>query len=458
MALLGRFAGIDLRRPASWIACASGLFVGWWFAVWTTADDSIVGSMAMLLTAVAVVAAIGEPPADLCRPTGRSSFGAWLLVWAAERAAWPLFGVALGMAVAGGYPAATGSLVMAALGAVLAVVTMVVSRLSGAKAADAASLTLVMAAASAAAGVAIDLRLAVVHWGAVAVWLLLGLLAWAWSQALAANTDAVPTAMNPAEYRGGGDVLHLDVLPAAGRLRQTLTMVAMGTALLAMAAWLVLDPAPEDIGVGARDPVAEGGGALPLVQTAVAWAFFSAAWFIGLAVPQATLQDGIAGATGWERLFRTAAGPAAGGLGLRRFIRIPRIGPGRFAGGVALTQAAILGWPAVVCTVLSLPTPAGARLPLGIVVGLGLMAAIVTGSVALGVVAKASRETRFAATLAIVVAIVASTLMTASLFSGDEQPASPSLPNLVPQLLQWPGSGELGKLVLLQTAPSCQTS
>jgi Kef-type K+ transport system membrane component KefB len=151
MAMLGRFAGIDLRRPASWIACASGLFVGWWFAVWTTADDSIVGSMAMLLTAVAVVAAIGEPPADLCRPTGRSSFGAWLLVWTAERAAWPLIGVALGMAVAGGYPAATGSLVMATLGALLAVVTMVVSRLSGAKAADAASLTLVMAAASAAA-------------------------------------------------------------------------------------------------------------------------------------------------------------------------------------------------------------------------------------------------------------------------------------------------------------------
>ena len=179
----------------------------------------------------------------------------------------------------------------------------------------------------------------------------------------------------------------------------------------------------------------------PLAQTALVWAFFSAAWFIGLAVPQATLQDGIAGATNWERLFRTAAGSATDGQGSRRRMRIPRLGPVRFAAGVALTQAAMLGWPAIVCTVLSLSTPGSVRLPLGIVVGLGLMAVVVTGSIALGIAAKAARETTFAASLAIVVAVVGSTLMALSPFNAGEQPTLPSLPSLVPQVPQRPGNG-----------------
>jgi len=440
MAMLGLFAGIDVRRPASWIALASGLFAGCCGA-WTSADDSIVGSMAMLLAAVAVVAAIGEPPVDLCRPNARGSYGVWLLVWAAERAAWPLIGVVLGVLVGGEFPGAVAAIAMAMLGTLLAVATMVASRLAGAKAADAASLTLVMAAASAAAGVAMDLRLAWVNGGAVAAWLLLGLLAWASLQALAANTDSVPAAMNRGEYRGGGDVLHLDVLPAAGRLRQILIMLAMGTSLAAMAAWLVLEPASGHDAVEGQNLVVQGTGVHPLAQTALVWAFFSAAWFIGLAVPQATLQDGIAGATNWERLFRTAAGPATGGSGSRRLMRIPRLGPGRFAAGVALRQAAMLGWPAMVCTVLSLSNSDRVRLPLGIVIGLGLMAMVVAGSIALGIAAKAARETTFAASLAIVVAVVGCTLMALSPSIAAEQPALPSLPSLVPQLLQRSGNG-----------------
>jgi len=439
--MLGLFAGIDVRRPASWIALALGLFAGC-CAVWTTADDSIVGSVAVLLAAVAVVAAIGEPPVDLCRPTAGGSFGGWLWIWASERAAWPLLGFVLAaVAVAGGYPPAIEPLAMAALGTLLALITMVVSQRSGAKAADAASLTLVLAAASVAAGVAIDVRLPVIP-GSIAAWPLFGLLAWACSRSVSATADSVSAAVSHAAYGGGGDVLRLDVLPAAGRLRKTLTLVAMGTALAAMAVWLVVEPAAEQDALRPEDLVDRGIGVLAATQRAVAWWFCSAAWFVALAIPQATLQNGVAGASRWEQLFRTAAGPTADGQGVRRFIRIPRLGPSRFAGGVALTHAAMLGWPALVCTALSLPTPAGARLPLGIVVGLGLMAALVVASATVGFAAKASRETTFAASLALlVVTAVAGTLATVSFFSREEMPASPSPPRLMLELLYRPGDG-----------------
>ena len=101
----------------------------------------------------------------------------------------------------------------------------------------------------------------------------------------------------------------------------------------------------------------------------------------------------------------------------------------------------MLGWPAMVCTVLSLPAPDRVWLPLGIVVGLGLMAVVVTGSIALGVAAKAARETTFAASLAIVVAVVGCSLMATSPFIAREQPALPSPPNLVPGFLQRTGGG-----------------
>ena len=442
MVMLRLFAGIDLRRPASWIALASGLCAGWWCSVWISADQSIVGSSAMLLAAVAAVVAIGEPPVDLCRPTAAGSFGGWLWIWASERAAWPLIGVVLAaVVVGGGDPPSRESLAMAALGTLLAVVTTVVGRHSGAKAADAASLTLVLAAASAAVGVAIDAWRTAIIPGAFVAWLLFGLLAWAWSRSLAATPDSVSAAMSHVEYGGGGDVLRLDILPSAGGLRQTLTMVAMGTALVAMAVWLVVEPAGEQNALGPGDLVDRGMRVLTATQRAVAWWFCSAAWFVALAVPQATLRNGIAGATGWEQLFRTAAGRTADARAGRRFLRIPPLGPSRFAGGVALTQAAMLGWPALVSTVLSLPTPAGARLPLGIVVGLGLLAALLVAGVAIGFAMKASRETTFAASLALVVTAVVGTLVAVSSFQREEVPTSPSQPRLMLELLHRPGNG-----------------
>ena len=117
-----------------------------------------------------------------------------------------------------------------------------------------------------------------------------------------------------------------------------------------------------------------------------------------------------------------------------------RPGPVRFAGGVALSQAAILGWPVLVCVVLSLPTPVAARLPLCIVIGLAVAAVVVTALVALGVAVHASRETTFATTLAIAVAIAVGGLTIAAGFMLPDrqsaQPGSPILPSLAPLALQ----------------------
>jgi len=316
-------------------------------------------------------------------------------------------------------------LAVTVVGAVLAALTVLASRAANAKAADAASLTLLVAAASAAAAVCVA-RPAAALPAATAVWLMLVGLAWASSRRLSAPVDVVSaqaqfSAQAQAQAsvfggrvlsRGGSDVLHLDALPASGPLRQILSRLAMVMSLAAMAGWLVLMPAP----MGGHEEIraetgmeARGAEAYPV---AVAWALLSAAWFIGLAVPQATLQDGVAGSAGWERLLRTAARAGHRGPSWRKLFTIPRLtlprlGLVRFAGGVALSQAAILGWPAVVCVVLSLPARSSSGVPLGIVIGLGAAAAVVTAGMAIGAAVGATRETVFAGLLALVVGVLA---------------------------------------------------
>jgi hypothetical protein len=427
------FIGIDLRRPASWIGLAVGGWLGWWWCARTAADSGIVFASA----AVLAVAAMGDVPLAMCVSAGRGLPFTWGSVWACERAAWPLVGVLLGMLAAGGEPESFGCMPAVVVGALLAAVTTVAGRLSGAKAADVASLTLLLAAASATAGSGLAPRLGESSFGAVGAWLLLGGLGWAWSRSQRAATEAVV----PAPHRGGlvagADVLHVDALPANGPLRQALTRLAMVAALAAMAGWLVFEPTLDPVSGGGLGQIGQRGQwnqMLPVHRAAVAWALFTAAWFIGLAVPHATLQDGVAGAAGWGVLFRTAAGARRGGRASRRLFPSPRLGLARFAGGVALTQAAILGWPALVCAVLSLPTPVRAGPPLAIMIGLATAAAVVTAIVLLGAATHGSRETTFAATLAIVVVLLA--MVTDSMLPVRQpgQPASPSFPSLVPPL------------------------
>ena len=400
----------------------------------------------MLAAAVLAVAAVGDIPLVVCLPAGRWRQFLWGCAWACERAAWPFVGMMLGMLAAGGVPKSFEIVTAAMAGALLAAVMTVASRLSGAKAADAASLVLLVAAASAAAATGLAPRLAGSCVGGVAAWLLLGGLVWAWSRSQRAARETLLPGWPRAGNVAGADVLHVDALPANGPLRQTLTRLAMVAALVAMAGWLVLEPAVDPTAGSGHDHLGQHGQhgqwdrMVQVHYAAMAWALFTAAWFVGLAVPQATLQDGMAGARGWERLFRTTPGAHRGGAAWRPRLSVPRLGPVRFAGGVAVSQAAILGWPVLVCVVLSLPTPAAVRLPLGIVIGLAGAAALVTAIVSLGAALHASRETTFATALAILLAIVVCGLTVAagSMLPARQsgQPVSPSPPSLVPTALQ----------------------
>jgi hypothetical protein len=444
-ALLGLFIGIDLRRPASWITLAMGCWLGWWCSTRAAADCGI----AMLSAAVLAVAAIGDIPLAVCLPADRGRQFLWGCVWACERAAWPLVGMMLGMLAGGGGPAPFGSesvgmLAAATAGALLATVTTVAGRLAvGATAADAASLALLLASASAAAGSGLASWLGGSGAGGGVAWLLLGGLGWAWSWSHRAAREMLLPGSPRATQVATADVLHADALPANGPLRQTMTRLAMVAALAAMAGWLVLEPAVDPGSGGGQDHASLQSQWEQLVQfqrAAVAWALFTAAWFIGLAVPQASLQDGMAGARDWDRLFLTTPRARRSDAAWRPGLWAPRVGPVRFAGGVALSQAAILGWPVLVCAVLSLPTPSAARLPLGIVIGLAVAAAVVTAIVSLGVAVRASRETTFAAAVAIMVVLVVGILsITANDVLPDRQSTrstSPIPPSLLSPLLQ----------------------
>lgn len=443
--LLRLFFGIDLRRPASWITLVMGGWLGRWCSTLAAAD----GGIAMLAATVLAVAAIGDIPLAVCPPAGRGRQFLWGYAWACERAAWLLVGMMLGMLAGSGgtdscEPESFGMLAAATAGALLAAVTTVAGRLAGTKAADAASLTLLLATASVAAGHGLASLLGGSFAGAMAAWLLLGGLGWAWSYSQQTTIEVVLPGSHRVGKVPGADVLHVDALPANGPLRQTLSRVAMVAALVAMAGWLILEPGFDPEAGGGHEPVGQHGQWERLVQVhraAVAWALFTAAWFIALAVPQATLQDGMAGARDWERLFRTTSGARRGGAAWRPRLSVPRLGPVRFAGGVALTQAAVLGWPVLVCAVLSLPTPAAARLPLGIVIGLAAAAAVVSAIVWLGTAVHASRETVFAAALAIVIGVLIITLDVTFTAVPSTPPASPSLPSLVPPPLRRVGGG-----------------
>jgi hypothetical protein len=449
LTMLGIAVSIDRRRPASWITLAMGCWLGWWCSTLAAAD----GGIAMLSAAVLAVAAIGDVPLQVCLPADRGRPFLWGCVWACERAAWPLVGMMLGMLagmlVGGGGLVSFGSeslgmLAAATAGALLAAVTTVAGRLAGgATAADAASLALLLAAASAAAGSGLASWLGGSGACGGVAWLLLGGLGWAWSRSQRAARETLLPGSPRATQVAAGDVLHADVLPANGPLRQMMTRLAMVAALVAMAGWLVLEPAVDPGSGGGQDHASLQSQWEQLVQfqrAAVAWALFTAAWFIGLAVPQATLQDGMAGARDWDRLFRTAPRARRSGAVWRPGLWAPRVGPVRFAGGVTLTQAAVLGWPVLVCAVLSLPTPAAARLPLGIVIGLAVAAAVVTAIVFIGGTVRASRETTFAAAVAMMVVLVVGILsITANDVLPDRQstrPTSPISPSLASPLLQ----------------------
>lgn len=402
--LLPRAAAVAARRPASWISAGAAASAVLW-ASWARLPPSA----CLFVSVLACLAAMGDLPTGLLPPGGRGRH-AEIGAWAVARGLWPLVGACLAQLVAGRQawlPAA-----WAGAAVVVAMVGAVVSRSCGAKAADAAAVVVLLASmASAAAAMAPGGALAQAA-AAGLVWIAVGGLAWAWWWTYRGG-DPLAVRTGPRAGRWDGELTTIDALPSSGTLRQWLGRLAMLTALVGMAAWLV-PAAAVDAGVSADGWIT----ALPRpLRGILPWAAATAVWFLALAVPQAILQDGVAGARPWGRFMRTAAV-----VGTR-----PRLGAARFAVGPLLTHAAVLGWPPLVAAILSLPSTAMSIPPLTIVVALLVGAGGVMAIVAAGARLGVSQETLFALTLAVASLLLMGAWQPRTVASAPISPSPPSL-------------------------------
>ncbi|NBW97464.1 MAG: hypothetical protein EBR28_12240, partial [Planctomycetia bacterium] len=284
LALLVR---IDARRPAAWLALATAVAAAWLLPLATVPGSPPAPVTSILLGGVLAVMAVGGLEAAATERAGP---------WFAERAAWPL----AGWVAAAGLRGEAVSLVAGGL-AVVAVVFSLVGAFYYLP--DAASAALAAAAAAGAVGWAVTASGAGGGAGVAAAVVVLAIFA--------AGVMACAT-RGPAEW---------EVAPRHSA-RRLLTALAMGGALTGMVAWLLL---------------AEDRTGLDLAA--------SLALLVALAVPAATLGDGVSHLAAWRRVERAA--PVADP---RR-----RLPPGRRRDillGV-LVPAAILGWPPIVAATLS---------------------------------------------------------------------------------------------------------
>ena len=347
---------------------------------------------AMLVGTLSTAAAIGDVPIGICQAYGGGGTTA-AVIWVSERTAWPLTGILLAAAARG---ETTAVLLAAAmlLASLLTAVTITKSRLLGAHAADAGSLSLMMASAAIAAGYSVG----ACHAGnaaseqnaaftvASAVWCALCLVAWLWSRV----SESSPELAAGSAARGSYGVLRHNTLPTEGCLRRLLTGLSMGASLFGMVGWLFLS-----------------------VNRAEFYCLLSVVLFICLAVPQATLLDGCATMTALKDLFRSAAKIRSTGLlqrlGLQRLglqrLGLQRLGRPRFSYGVALSHAALLGWPPLVSAACMLQTQSRAWESAAIVVSVAAVATLLTIVTMLLPTALASEETVYAFMLLLVIVI-----------------------------------------------------
>jgi len=347
--VLRRFAllvGIDARRPASWLAAATGLAA----AALLPAALPVGWPSPPLVSAAlgGLLAAIGAGQA----PAAREAAGPACLTLAA-RICWPLAGWLGAAAVRGDcWLAASGGLGICAAGVVVAACAR-----RDLLPADAATAAILVAAGAAALG-----------------W-------WAEGGGPAGvpgrvvGCGALCAAAFVAAAWGGGRPAAW-ATPPRQRARRVVTTLAMAAALGGMVGWLFLAPecAPLDL-------------------------VASLGWFIALAVPAATLGDGVSHARLWRRAERAA--PAAPGLGA--------LGPGRRRDALqaALTTAAILGWPPLVAAVVGGLDGGGAWPAAAVVAALGAAATLLGAACLVGEALTASPDTQQALVLAgCVVAVV----------------------------------------------------
>jgi len=415
----------DVRRPATWLALASGVGAG--SCGWAAAADGWPLALVLVLPAIAVVAAIGDVPFGACGPAPLPA-ARLAVLWTCTRAAWPVAGWLLAtvgrVAVVGDVAA---PIIGAGFAALVAVAAVVIGRLAGATAADAAGLALAVAAGGAACGWlarAAGVGVAASTGAAGAAWILATASLWSWRAALSARSGA------PAADDGGWDVLRADRLPCRGAVTRLLEPLAMAGGLAGMAGWLAFKAGGD-------------GDSAPLFA---AWALLSAACFICLAVPRATLLDGCCGTPAWERLVRCGPAGASGDRRGAATIGAAQPGMARFAAAAALAPAAILGWPPLVGGILSLPHPADAGPPFAIALGLAGAASSLAALTSIGAAAESARETLLASALAL-----CSVLGVAAVFAFVQPPAPststarPRPPSLVRIHGPAPGGGHFAE-------------
>lgn len=339
-------ATIDARRPAAWLTLGVAAIVA---ALLSAAPPDGCPPPAVIAVAIGAslaVAAIGDA-------TPRANAAVIDAARVAERAAWPLVGWWSGClfgwpVAAGGQPdvalAVAGGLGIVAGGGLFALLNR-----RGLLGADAASATLVVAAGAGALGWWAEsvwpgqmpgggVASGVLAGGAVAAWALLG------------------------RQPGGG------ALPTRAAARHLLTAAAMMGAMAGMVGWLFL--------------------AVELARLDLA---ASLAWFVALAVPAATLGDGVSHAALWRRLERLA--PRGGGVRLAP-------GPIRDSLQAVLTTAALLGWPPIVVAALAGGDVAKSGAALSVVGALAAAAGVLLVIVSLGRAVGATPDTQLAVAVA----------------------------------------------------------
>lgn len=330
---------IDARRGCLWISGMAAAVAA--ATLPTTMPTDLPGSAvaAVALGVVLAVAAVGFVPR-----TGSAALDA---TWIVARVAWPAVGWAA-VALARGAPdvAAWGGLGIALGGGCLTALARL-----GLIPADAAGVGL------AAAGVA-----CAVGW-------------WATAASGSERSGAMVSALALSVAFAG-----VSAVSASGRARAAarqfanhlLTGTAMAGALLGMVMWLFLVPDRAGLDLLA-----------------------SLAWFVSLALPAATLGDGVSHLGFWRRFER--AHPVGAGWP-------SRLGPGRRRDAVRapLLAAAILGWPPFVATVVGGFGGGLAPWTIAIVIALAVGALLVVATTTLGDAAGVRPDAQHAAALAAV--------------------------------------------------------
>jgi len=338
---------IDARRPAAWLTLAAAAAVGMLSAASSDAGPTP-AVWAAVVGAVLAVAALGDVTPQrsgaICDP-----------VWCGERVAWPLCGWLVAAACFGGGGAtAHGAVGSVAGGALFAMLCR-----RGLLAADGASMTFVVACCAGAAG-----------WWADAVWpgqmpgavvttvVLGGVAAAVWALRGFREVETVATVRSSA--------------------RHLLTAAAMMGAMAGMVGWLFL-----------------------AAEHAICDLVASLAWFGALAVPSATLGDGVSHAAVWRRLERAAP---RGRL---------RLGPGRTRDGVqaVVTTAALVGWPPLVAAALAGGDAARSGAAWIVVVAVAAAAVLLLGAVGFGRLVGATPDTQLAVVVVVCLAVAVAPLL-----------------------------------------------